>query len=146
MITYHNGDLLESGCDIICHQVNLQGVMGGGIARQIADRYPKCEKAYNEVCLNNKHKLGKVHFHNTDNGLIVANCFSQELNFDTNYYALKKCFKNIKDLALSKELKTIGVPFNYGCGIANGDWNKVLSIFKEIFEKEENIELQIWRL
>ena len=23
MISYHKGDLLESGCDIICHQVNM---------------------------------------------------------------------------------------------------------------------------
>lgn len=36
MITHHNGDLLKSGCDIICHQVNLQGIMGGGLAKQIA--------------------------------------------------------------------------------------------------------------
>ena len=46
MISYHNGDLLKSGCDIICHQVNLQGVMGGGIARQIANKYPDVEKSY----------------------------------------------------------------------------------------------------
>ena len=45
-----------------------------------------------------------------------------------------------------QNLKTIGVPYKYGCGIAIGDWNKVEQIFKNIFENEKDIELQIWRL
>ena len=40
MITYKNGNLLESGCDIICHQVNCQKVMGSGIAKQIREKWP----------------------------------------------------------------------------------------------------------
>lgn len=30
--------------------------------------------------------------------------------------------------------------------IANGDWDKVEKIFKELFENEENIDFQIWKL
>ncbi len=41
MISYHEGDLLKSNCDVICHQVNLQGVMGGGLALQIARKFPQ---------------------------------------------------------------------------------------------------------
>jgi O-acetyl-ADP-ribose deacetylase (regulator of RNase III) len=40
MIHYVKGNLLDSNCDYICHQVNCQGVMGSGIARQIRERYP----------------------------------------------------------------------------------------------------------
>ena len=40
MITYKNGDLLESNCNFICHQVNCQGVMGSGIAKQIRNLFP----------------------------------------------------------------------------------------------------------
>ena len=47
MIKFFNGDLLKSGCDIICHQVNEYGVMGAGIAKQIKEKYPKAlEKNY----------------------------------------------------------------------------------------------------
>lgn len=33
-------DLLEFKCDIFCHQVNCQGRMGSGIAKQIRNKYP----------------------------------------------------------------------------------------------------------
>ena len=38
MIITH-GDVLNTDCRIVAHQVNCQGVMGGGLARQIRDRY-----------------------------------------------------------------------------------------------------------
>ena len=38
------GNALESDCDVLCHQVNLHGVMGAGIAALIAYSFPKVEK------------------------------------------------------------------------------------------------------
>ncbi len=32
MIEYCNGDILDSGADLICHQVNCQGAFGRGMA------------------------------------------------------------------------------------------------------------------
>ena len=54
MISYHEGDLLKSNCDVICHQVNLQGVMGGGLALQIARKFPQVEHEYKHriYCVN----------------------------------------------------------------------------------------------
>lgn len=148
MITYHNGDLLESGCDIICNQVNLQGVMGGGLALQIATKYPNCEEQYKDM-VKRFDMRGDVHFFcYGDKGYnkYIANCFSQELNFDTNYEWVKSCLKKILGFAKLQNIETIGVPFKYGAGIANGDWNKIENIFKEIFENENNIDFQIWKL
>ena len=34
------GNLLESDCDYICHQVNCQGKMNSGIAKSIRDKWP----------------------------------------------------------------------------------------------------------
>lgn len=147
MISYHKGNLLESGCDIICHQCNLQGIMGGGLAKQIATKYPKCEKEYN-IFSSMGDAEGKVMFFEyEDNGefKVIANCFSQERNFETNYAWVRECFEKVKDYAKEKNLKTIGVPFKYGCGIAHGDWNDVEQIFVDLFENEES-ELQIWEL
>ena len=53
MIYFRNGDLLESECDYICHQVNCQGKMNSGIAKSIREKWPivfqnyiaKCEAA-----------------------------------------------------------------------------------------------------
>lgn len=143
MITYKQGDLLTSGCDLICHQVNLNGFMGGGIALQIATKYPKCEQAYSMICEKVKNLGGQVFFFTSQNPKI-ANCFSQNEDFTTNYDWLKKCAKEIYNTSKMLNYKTIGIPKNYGCGIARGNWSIVEKIFKDIFEKSDELELQIW--
>lgn len=148
MVTYHNGDLLDSGCEIICHQVNLQGIMGGGLALQIATKYPACEVWYKEV-LKNFNMQGDIHiFAYGEKGYhkYIINCFSQNEDFTTNYAWVKSCFEKVLKWAKMYHIETIGVPFKYGCGIATGDWNKVENIFKELFENEKEIDLQIWRI
>lgn len=160
MISYHEGDLLKSNCDVICHQVNLQGVMGGGLALQIARKFPQVEHEYKHriYCVNKMPLLmeslkGTFQCCNVGRGYIL-NCFTQDENFNTNYNWLELCFTRIKKWAFAHRVPsefyirttTIGVPFNYGCGIANGDWDKVLTIFKEIFEDVNWIDFQIWKL
>ena len=41
MLIYVKGNLLDKQWDIFCHQVNCKGVMGSGIAKQIAEKYPE---------------------------------------------------------------------------------------------------------
>lgn len=148
MISYHNGNVLDSDCDIICHQVNLQGVMGGGLAKQIADRFPRCEEQYQDI-IKQFDMRGDVHFfcyHGKGYGRYIANCFSQNENFETNYSWVKKCFDKVLKFAKSFGWKTVAVPKNYGCGIAKGDWNKVEKILKDVFENDVDVEFQIWEL
>ena len=46
MIKYIQGDLLKTDATLILHQVNLQGIMGGGLAYSIARKYPSVEREY----------------------------------------------------------------------------------------------------
>lgn len=153
MISFHNGDLLTSGCDYICHQVNLQGCFGGGLALQIATKFPECERWYKKVISEEKHieLVGKCQICvDTCTRLRIVNCFTQRKNFKTCYSWIKQCFEGLRDLILHYCNKfraiTIGVPYKYGCGIATGDWNKVLKIFTQIFKNEKDIDFQIWKL
>ena len=149
MIEYKNGDLLKSKCGIICHQVNIQGIMGGGIALQIARNYYSCEKEYKEFCNAFNHKeqdlLGKVLiWENYLYGSSVANCFSQKENFETCYESVEKCLTYIRNYAEKNNL-SVGIPYKYGCGIANAQWEKVESIIKKVFEKSQ-VKCEIWKL
>ena len=148
MIKEYKGDLLNSGCDIICHQVNLQGCMGGGLAKQIATKYPGCEEQYQKFCKKYDFYClgGKVQYYKIDGGQYIANCFSQDEWFRTEYKWLKEIVKTIRDFASHMCAKTIGIPKNYGCGIAVGNWEKVKRIWTNIFKDIKNIELQIWEI
>lgn len=136
MVIYKNGDALRTDCDVLCHQVNLQGVMGAGIAAQIADKFPTVEKDYIEFL---PKELGQVCFSKAD-GYVVANCFSQNKAFETEYESIRECFKRVLDYMDKNSLESVAFPYHYGCGIARGDWDKVERIIKEIFiDKTVNI-------
>lgn len=147
MITLHEGDLLRSGCGVICHQVNVQGVMGGGLAAAIAEKYPDCEAAYKKYIDNIKVPgllLNSVYWHKLESGQYIANCFSQKANFRTEYKAVKAVFENVRGTAETLGL-TVGIPFGFGCGIATGVWDKVFEIIQEVFA-DSKVDCQIWRL
>ena len=127
------GDLLETNADIICHQVNLQGVMGGGLAYQIANKFPEVNNEY--VKFTDK-QLGNVCFANAGK-FIVANCFSQTTDFCTNYNSLKECLIRVREYMSFNNFKTVAIPYKYGCGIANGDWQTVFDIFNDVFSDYE---------
>ena len=125
------GDLLLSDVDIILHQVNLQGVMGGGIAYQIAKTYPNVEKRYKEF---NNAVLGEVCFVETDK-YVVGNVYSQNADFTTNYQALREALEKVDEYMRKNKLKSVGIPYGYGCGIASGNWYLVSKIFEQILGK-----------
>lgn len=155
MITQLSGDLLHSGCDIICHQVNCQGVMGSGIARQIRDKFPGLFEAYERVVDTNggEECLGQVFFYPTT-FCTVANMFSQfhylpRDVMNTNYSAFRQCCKGIKDYVYAtcgpgSKYCRIGFPHGIGCGLAGGDWNIISQILEEEFDGSDwNVE--IWK-
>lgn len=54
---YKNKSLLDLPPEIvICHQVNCQGVMGAGLAKQIRIRWPEVYVDYKKLLKTRKHK------------------------------------------------------------------------------------------
>lgn len=152
MITFHNGDLLKSGCDIICHQVNEYGVMGAGIALQIKEQFPTVCDTYKrfvaEIGSKRLGLYGRVLFAE-ENGVQVANCFSQirgETSGALVWHCAELVLKRAKSIVHRKGKATVGIPDHYGSGIAKGDWEDILSTWTDIFKYEKNIELQVWKL
>ena len=144
MIHEVTGDLLTSGADVICHQVNYHGVMGGGIAASIREKMlsPKRYAAYVMHCQRlERNALGTVLFTPTctEKG-IVANLFSQD-DFTTDYDALRSCLKYVEKAARIMNW-TVALPGNMGCGIAHGDWDEVFKVIQEVFG-ESPVELTI---
>ncbi len=113
MINIKNGNLLEAKENIIVHQVNVDGIMGGGVAKQLADRFQDLEKFYAKHCeyLNNSYEFlnGTVLFYGSGNK-IIANMFSQFPNFETDYEAMKIALNYIKKWA-SNNNRTIAIPY-----------------------------------
>lgn len=132
------GNALDTDCDILCHQVNLYRSMGGGIAKEIAIRYPEVKREY--INFNNS-KLGEVCFAKTKT-YVIANCFSQD-GFTTDYEALNSCLDKVVEYLNTNNLNSVAIPYHYGCGIASGDWDKVNNIF---IKKLAGYTLKIYKI
>lgn len=125
-----NGDLLKADADVIIHQVNCQGRMGSGVARQIRKKYPNVFSEYRKICRETKDKeslLGQVLCVNTPDGKVIANMFAQ-LNYGydgglyTDYTAFYKCLESIN---AKFEGKKVALPYKIGCDRGGADWNIV---------------------
>ena len=141
MIKYIKGDLLKTHAPLILHQVNLQGVMGGGLAYSIAQNYPSVEREY----CDHKGFLGDVLYCQTED-FVVGNCYSQNEDFTTNYEALSECLLDVRYYMLKHKIYTVAIPYKYGCGIAKGDWTKVEDTFKRVLDAFDDFEVLIYKL
>ena len=139
MINEIKGNALNVECNILAHQTNYFGVMGGGIAFQIRKQllskqnFDDYQKYCNEL---KENALGTMQILTIDSGKQIANLFGQ-YDWDTDYDALNKSMKLLEEYARTKtEHQTVVIPGYIGCGIAGGDWDIVYNeIIKPIFEK-----------
>lgn len=137
MLKVINKDILTVEAGIICHQVNCQGVMGSGIAKSIRDKWPIVYESYLSWCKLGKPSdlLGNLMIVPVAKDLRIANIFGQynygrsSLQY-TDYFAVEKAFKELCTWNLGKVNK-VYIPFNMGCGLANGKWET----YEPIIEK-----------
>lgn len=156
MVTHVDGDLLkvqkELNLNIICHQVNCQGVMGSGIAKQIRDTYPIVYENYKKKCdifikANNKESLlGMIqivglyeNYYKDIKHPAVCNFFSQyNYGYDgrryTSYDAFWMCLNELKRSL--PEGSTIGFPALIGCDRGGANWAVIEKMIEEVLGQD----------
>ena len=142
-----NGDIFDSGADIIVHQVNCQGVMGSGVAKQVRERFPRVYNKYVNVC-RESNPLGDILLvcaDETDNSKpIIANLFAQyKYGYDggcyTDYNALQKCLDKLNICAKGM---TVAIPYMMSCYRGGGDWEIVSTM---IFNALKDCDVTFYR-
>lgn len=127
------GDITEITEGIIVHQTNAWGIMGAGLAKQIKDKFPIAFDSYRKhvsaFCAAGERSalLGTNQIVGVKPGLCVCNAFTQipgdgvlRRGEVTDLKSITKVFTNLAGTGLQ-----VYVPYNYGCGIASGNWGDV---------------------
>lgn len=153
MLKYVTGNILtpnknDDKAVVVCHQVNCQGVMGSGLARQVKSMFPEVFNAYKKKCnaFGGKN-LGDAQLCSclAPVGYIVANLFGQDRygrdKQYTDYEALRSALYNISGM----DNTVYRIPYKMGCGLGGGDWDRVLDIIQEELV-DKGCEVEIWTL
>ena len=144
MVQFVKGNLLESNCDYICHQVNCQGKMNSGIAKSIREKWIEVYHLYMERFRieDSSTFLGTIQDIQTFDGPRVINMFSQEYyGYDgrryTSYDAFWNCLNLIKQTV--PKGKTIGFPKKIGCDRGGANWPVILEMITEVLGVEYKV-------
>lgn len=149
MVKFYEGNLLDSGADLICHQVNCQGKMNSGIAKAIREKWPEVYTSYSKV--EHLEMLGHIqsvyigNVNGKDKGVI--NMFAQyTYGYDgrryTSYDAFWTCLGEIKRYMTPGQ--RIAFPARIGCVRGGANWNVILAMITEVLG--EDFEVEIWDL
>lgn len=138
------------------HQVNAMGVMGGGIALAIKQKYPYVYDIYRCYCGGKdggyreaSDILGKVCYVLETDGVTIANLFGQyaygrDTRY-TDYDGLRKALQDLHNNAGAVGKSIVVLPCYIGCGLAGGDWAVVEPMIHEIFS-DNKVDLYICKL
>ena len=134
MIKVIDKKLFNSTANFIVHQVNCQGVMGSGVALQVAEIYPHVEQEYMKYlryCKKNRiNPLGTAQYVPIDTwAMIMVNTMKNNnvLAYDSQYQYIVNLFGQD----------------NYGMGVQQTDLKAMERAFQDIYEKAKFIEASV---
>jgi O-acetyl-ADP-ribose deacetylase (regulator of RNase III) len=123
--TYKDGDLLKSGEPVIAHGCNTHGVMGAGIAKQVAFMYPDAYQQYRKACHNRSFRVGSSQYiwvRNHGNERILFNLGTQEHpGADATAWGIFLSFANLAESCYRLNIPVVAIP-RIGAGIGGLGW------------------------
>jgi O-acetyl-ADP-ribose deacetylase (regulator of RNase III) len=130
MLTEIEGDLFEQDFPAIAHGCNTKGVMGAGVAAQMARRYPGMHQQYEMRCALGTFRLGDVMPWVTGTRKVIYNLATQEQTGpDARLDLIAACTGRMLDYAYQWNIPLIGLP-RIGCGIGGLDWPDVKAVLE----------------
>lgn len=153
-IIYKNGNLLDAQTDVIAHQVNCQGVMGSGVAKQIREKWANVYTAYKaEYDLFtdlNKPLLGNCQLVKVNDHQHVANLFGQnKYGYDgKRYTSYDGIYDALVSLAFQMEnnnMNSVAFPYHMSSDRGGADWIIISTMITSVF-KHTNVQIEIWKL
>lgn len=150
IIELMDGDLFESGAEVFVNAVNCKGVMGKGIAKQFAERYPVMLKTYKSCCANLQLRPGEVLVYPTGleqpkfvYNVATKNHWRHISRWQWIISGASACMQRM----VESDLHTIAMPA-LGCGEGRLDFDDVHKLISDttgLWRYEHKIQILLYR-
>lgn len=143
---YITGDIFTTRMPALAQGVNLRGVMGGGIAKLIADRFPEILPEYKQACYSRTLQGGGILPTLTNiPGFYILNLATQDnLGRDARLNWVESSMIAAVTWAEENFLEGFAVP-RIGAGIGGLEWDDVRATIERATENA-NIHVEMWSL
>lgn len=133
-IIYKKGDVTQADEPVIVHGCNALGVMGGGVAKSIRDKFPKAYQLYRNEYERFGLRLGTLIDGGESGGKRIIHAITQG-SYGTdrrqvNYESVYRCFEALNAFASRARADAIAMP-RIGAGLGGGHWPIIATIIEE---------------
>ena len=146
------GNIFDSKATIISQQVNNQGVMGSGVAKQVKELYPRVFEKYRSAYEKGYLKLGTcqvVDVDGTKRQFIANLCGQDKYGYDgkryTSYDAIYTALEKLAKYCLDNKIESVAFPWGMSSDRGGADWNVIITMIESVFKNNENITVEYWK-
>lgn len=147
-IIYKIGDLLNSPDQYIVQQCNCVTSNYKGLSKSIVEKFP-----YATFYARRNRIPGTIEIKgNGTTERFIIGMFAQNYpglplyNNDSPDLRIEWFANCLDKISLIPDIKSIGIPYNIGCGLAGGIWKDYLNMIKKFAEKNKHIIVTIYEL
>lgn len=149
LIEFKRGNIFNDfdKVDAIINTVNCVGVMGKGVAKEFAIRFPKLLGEYKIKCKTKDLDIGKNYVYEIPNynetRFIVNFPTKKHWRNDSKLEYIEKGLDDLVKVITDFEIKSIVMPA-LGCGNGNLDWNDVKPLITEKMSSLKDVNIIIY--
>ena len=160
MIIEQKGNLLDTNCQYICHQVNCCGKMNSGVAKAIREKWPvvfeEYKKWYDRLCEMAANEYGGHEEGLTGGDIMLGKCLGVVVGNDqcvinmasqryygydglryTSYDSFWECLEKIKSTI--PKGSSIAFPHGIGCVRGGANWEVIRTMISEVLADEYDV-------
>lgn len=142
MLEIRKGNIFESDSEALVNPVNIEGVMGKGLAYQFKLKYPQNFENYLNECKNYNFDIGTNLIYTYENGKMIINFPTKRKWRENSKLAyIEIGLAELEKLIKTQKIKSISIP-PLGAGNGKLDWElvkKLLINFEKRFQDEVKI-------
>jgi len=148
MITYRQGNLLESRAQALVNTVNTVGVMGKGIALMFKDRFKENFKRYAAACKNKEVQVGKMFITATGElggpNWVVNFPTKKDWRAPSKLEWIREGLVDLRRFIIEEHITSIAIP-PLGAGNGGLNWPDVRGEIERALGDLSNVDVEVFQ-